>query len=80
MQDVVLGHRAKPGPLASGAKSQPLDTREVPEETLLAFEARDPNVEWYTKIAECNPMSSMLRKKIYYPDVIGSFFLKDGQN
>ena len=42
----------------------------------LVFEAGDPNVEWHTKIAECNPMSSTLRKKIYYPDVIGSFFSK----
>ena len=61
MQDLVLGQGTKPGPLTLGAiempnASQPLDPREVPEETLLVFEARDPNMEWYTKIAECKPV------------------------
>ena len=80
MQDLVLGQGTNPGPLASGAKSQPLDTREAPEETRLVSEARGPNVEWHTKIAVCNPTPSMLRKKIYCPDATGSLFLKDGQS
>ena len=41
MQDLALGRGTKPGPLALGAKSQPLDTREVPEETL-SFWGRGP--------------------------------------
>ena len=48
------------------------------EEALLVFEAQDPNIEWYTKVAaavqhasQCH-MSSM--RQSYYLDVTGSFF------
>ena len=51
------------------------------EEALLVFEAQDPNVEWYTKVAaaiknaiRCYHVIYDRKKKRYYPDIIGSYF------
>ena len=51
------------------------------EEALLVFEAWDPSVEWYIKVATAVLMqssatlSSVTRKKrTTYPDITGSFF------
>ena len=51
------------------------------EEALLVFEAQDPNVERYMKIAaavqnaiQCYCVIYDEEKKNYYPDITGSFF------
>ena len=51
------------------------------EEALLVFEAQDPNVEWYTKVAAAVQNAIQYyhviydgKKKSYYPDITGSFF------
>ena len=51
------------------------------EEALLVFEAKDPNVERYTKDAaaiqnaiQCYRVICEEEKKSYYPDIPGSFF------
>ena len=51
------------------------------EEALLVFEAQDPNVERYSKVAaavqnaiQCYCVIYDEKKKSYYPDITGSFF------
>ncbi|KAJ8778770.1 hypothetical protein J1605_013447 [Eschrichtius robustus] len=50
------------------------------EEALLVFEAQDPNVERYAKVAavqnaiQCYRVIYDEKKKSYYPDITGSFF------
>ena len=51
------------------------------EEALLVFEAQDPNIEQYMKVAaavqnaiQCYCVIYGEKKKSYYPDITGSFF------
>ena len=51
------------------------------EEALLVFEAQDPNLQWYPKVAaaiqnaiQCYLVIYDEKKKSYDPDINGSFF------
>ena len=55
------------------------------EEALLVFEAQDPNVEWYAKVAaaiqnviQCYHVIYDEKKKSYYPGITG-LFLQEGR-
>ena len=55
------------------------------EEAMLVFEAQDPNVEWYTKVAaavqnaiQCYHVIYDEKKNSYYPYITGLFF-QDGR-
>jgi len=48
------------------------------EETLLAFEAQDPNIEWYTEVQNAVQCYHVVyEKQSYYPNLTGLFFKED---